>query len=313
MLRKYMMKYRWHRYKVAYRARLIELPYSPRELWIEPTNHCNLRCVMCPHGKGLKAPKGYMDMGLYKKIVGELKGLNVQRINLFLGGEPLLHKGVVEMVKIARSAKIPVRLHTNATLLTEELSSRLLDTRGLGEVSFSFDGEDRDHYEKVRVNAKFDVALSNIKRFLDMKKRRGMKLPRTLVQVIKDRVEGVGTPPISEAFKALFAGLGVDLFHPICFHNFGGTLSAGGEVGYELVKREYKPCRQPWRAMSIGWDGSVVGCCLDMEKKLVLGDLNSQTVMEVWNGSPMKGLRKALAEGRYAEVELCRECDQLWL
>ncbi len=307
------MKYLWHRYKVAYRKRLIELPYSPRELWIEPTNHCNLRCVMCPHGNGLHVQKGYMDMGLYSKIIDELRDLKIHRINLFLGGESLLHKNLVEMITMARDSRIPVRLHTNATLITKDMATRLLESQGLEEISFSFDGEEKDYYERMRVHANFEKTLANIRYFLEVKKSRSLRRPRVLVQVIKERKADRGTPVISDNFKALFAGLPVDKFHPICFHNFGGTLEVTGDVKYEVVKKEYKPCHQPWRSMSVAWDGEVVGCCLDMEKKLILGDLRTQGVLEGWNGKPAKELRRALAEGRYRDVELCRECDQLWI
>ena len=313
IITKFMRKFLWHKYKVAYRKRLVGLPYPPREFWIEPTNHCNLRCVMCPHGKGLHVQKGYMDMELYSKIIDELKGLNVQRINLFLGGESLLHKNLVEMIAMARDSKIPVRLHTNAAILPEDMAIRLLESGGIEEISFSFDGEEKDYYERVRVNAKFEKTLANIRRFLEVKKSRGLRIPRVLVQVIKERKADGSTPAISDKFKALFAGLPVDKFHPICFHNFGGTLEVTGDVRYEVFKKEYKPCHQPWRSMSISWNGEVVGCCLDMEKKLILGDLRTQGVREVWNAKPMKELRRALAEGRYADIELCRECDQLWI
>jgi len=312
LIRKYYMKYQWHKYNVAYRERRLVLDYSPREVWVEPTNFCNLRCVMCPQGKGLKTPRGHMDMALYTRIIDDLARLKVQRVNLFMGGESLLHKDAVGMISMARERKIPVRLHTNATLLTEELSDKILESGGLEEVSFSFDGEDKDRYERIRVNAKFDKTLKNILYFLEAKKRRGLKAPRTLIQVIKERTTDNAPPVVSEEFKAIFAGLGVDKFHPICFHNFGGTLDAKGDVKYEMARGAYKPCRHPWKGMSIAWDGEVVGCCVDMEKKLVLGDLKRQSVMEVWNGEPLQAFRKALAEERYREIELCKDCDHFF-
>lgn len=312
ILRKYLMKYLGHRNKVAYRDRRLVVDCGPREVWIEPTNHCNLRCVMCPHSKGLKAAKGYMDMGLYEKILDDLKGLRVQRINLFLGGESLLHKQLVEMVRKAGSRGIPVRLHTNATVLTEDIGRRLLETGALEEISFSFDGEDRDYYERVRVNAKFEKTLANIVRFLELKKSMDLKTPKVLIQVINERNADGSPPTMSEEFKAKFAGLPVDKFNPICFHNFGGTLETSGDIKYELARKEYKPCSLIWQSMAVSWDGEVVGCCVDMEKKLVLGNLNTQTVMEVWNGSPMVEFRKAQAEKRYMDIELCKDCDSFW-
>lgn len=312
IIRKYMMKYRWHRYKVAYRARKLVLGHTPREAWIEPTNHCNLRCVMCPQSRGIEAKKGFMDLGLYKKILDQLKKLKVQRINLFMGGESLLHKRFIDMLRLAGEAGVPVRLHTNATLLDGDAASRILECHALEEISFSFDGEDPGYYERVRVNADFGKTLGNIKRFLEIKKERRQKMPRVLIQVIKERTADGRPPTVSEEFKALFEGLPVDKFHPIRFHNFAGTLEAKGDVKYEINKKDYKPCRHPWKSLCVVWDGEVVPCCVDVHKKLVLGDLNRQSVEEVWNGEPMVGLRRALVEGRYEEFEPCRDCDMFW-
>ncbi len=312
LIRKYTMKYLWHKYSTAYRARRVDLNYSPREAWIEPTNHCNLRCVMCPQSTGHILKKGFMDLTLYKKILAELKRLKVQRINLFMGGESLVNKNIIEMMRMAGDAGIPVRLHTNATLLTKDIASKLLDCRSLEEISFSFDGEDKDYYERVRVNAKYERTLENIKGFLELKKARGAKRPRTLIQVIKERRPDGKPPEVTDSFRGLFKGLPVDKFHPICFHNFAGTLQDNSDVKYAIEQREYKPCRHPWKSLCVAWNGEVVGCCIDLESKLVLGDLNKQTVMEVWQSEPMKNFRKIMAEERHMELELCKECDMVW-
>jgi len=32
-----------------YKKGSLNLPYLPNALWIEPTNTCNLKCIMCPN------------------------------------------------------------------------------------------------------------------------------------------------------------------------------------------------------------------------------------------------------------------------
>jgi radical SAM protein with 4Fe4S-binding SPASM domain len=223
-----------------------------------------------------------------------------------------MHKRFMDMLRLAGEKGIPVRLHTNATLMDGDLAARMLDCHALEEISFSFDGEDKGYYERVRVNADYDKTLANIRRFLQIKKEHRQKLPRVLIQVIKERTPDGKKPVVSREFRSLFDGLHVDKFHAISFHNFAGTLEAGGDVKYQIDKHEYKPCRHPWKSLCVAWDGDVVGCCVDVNKQQILGDLNKQTVMEVWNGKPMVEFRRALAEGRYKDVELCRECDMHW-
>jgi len=48
-------------------------PIFPDRVYIESTNHCNLKCIMCPTGLGvIRRPKGYMAMDLYRRVVDEL-------------------------------------------------------------------------------------------------------------------------------------------------------------------------------------------------------------------------------------------------
>ena len=46
----------------------------PLVVMIEPTNHCNLECVMCPNSKIVRK-KGYMDFEDYQKIINLLDKL----------------------------------------------------------------------------------------------------------------------------------------------------------------------------------------------------------------------------------------------
>jgi hypothetical protein len=57
----------------AYEAGLTRGPFFPDRLYVESTNYCNLKCIMCPTGLGdIRRPKGYMDTGLFQRIVDEV-------------------------------------------------------------------------------------------------------------------------------------------------------------------------------------------------------------------------------------------------
>ncbi len=136
----------WH-----YKRGNARLPYAPLRLWVEPTSFCNLKCPMCT-SKDIPEDKiGYMDWGLYKKIIDEARDF-VYDINLFLGGESLFHKRLPDMIRYAKENGIGTRLSTNATVLTKEKREALLDA-GLDFIIFSFDGYEKEVYENIRVNA----------------------------------------------------------------------------------------------------------------------------------------------------------------
>ncbi len=70
-------------------------------IYIEPTNHCVLKCKYCLHGIGMKRKKGFMDLSLYKKILNDIRG-KIKTIYLLGQGEPLLHKHLPIMIKYTK-------------------------------------------------------------------------------------------------------------------------------------------------------------------------------------------------------------------
>lgn len=87
-----------------------------------------------------------------------------------------------------------------------------------------------------------------------------------------------------------------------------GTLSPNQEN--ELVYSA--PCILPYIQMVIRPDGKVSRCCQDAYGSETLGNLNLQSVSEVWNGVEYNILRKDLLEKRNKR-NICKNCDMLGL
>lgn len=284
---------------------------------------------------------GYMDWDLYKKIIDEAKGF-VYDVNLFMGGESLFHKKLPDMIRYAKANGIGTRLSTNATVLTKGKREELLDA-GLDFIIFSFDGYEKEVYEKIRVNANFEKTLDNIKAFLEEKKMRGSKKPYVVFQVIefadhentapshfplpiggegnenslplkgKDRVGMVlSQDETKKAFLKNFEDLPIDKFSIIQPHTFGGRVKLETGKGFRAKGCRYVPCTFLWYSMSIRWDGMSVPCCVDLAGDMSLGDLRKESLLNVWNGPLLTDMRAKIAAGRYSEVPLCSRCDILW-
>lgn len=65
----------------------------------------------------------------------------------------------------------------------------------------------------------------------------------------------------------------------------------------------------PWMSMSVLWDGRVVTCCMDSNGVQVIGDLNSQSVQDVWNGPVLAGVRDNFRKLDYGKYPVCLSCD----
>lgn len=284
------------------------LPYAPLEVFIEPTNYCNLKCIICPQAAGIKRAKGYMDLALFKQIIDKAKAAGVLKATLHLSGESLLHKNIIDMILYAKKKGLYVRFHTNATLLSSDLADKILRS-GLDEISFSFDDPRKETYEKIRVNAEFDKTLGNIKRFLALKKKLRVNKPLVIIQRIKLSNLDYGFDN-EEKYRDIFQGFPVDKFNTILTHNWAGTRKDSFIEDYTAGHQKV-PCMAIWSRFAIGWDGLAYACCNDMDGKLFIGDIKNSGIMDIWNGKAMVALRNIMAKADYAKIEACNNCDVL--
>lgn len=77
----------------------------PRQYWIESTNECNLRCIMCPQSIGLKRGIKKMDMDVFARIIDQIYIVK-PKIMLHMGGEPLLDKDLFAMIGYAKKGAV---------------------------------------------------------------------------------------------------------------------------------------------------------------------------------------------------------------
>ena len=289
----------------AYKRKKVHLSYLPVRLWVEATSICNLRCVMCPNKDLKKEEKGFIEFGLFQKVIDEARSF-VFDVNLIHRGEGLLHPDFPRLVKYAHEAGITTKFHTNATLLDEEKSVALIEA-GLDQISFSFDGYDKATYERIRVNADFGKTIASIVELLKAKQRLNSKKPYAILELINfpGLYQSVDRQKRREFLKN-FRGLPLNRVEIKEMHNWAG------ETGITRTTRKYSPCTFLWQALVIFWDGSVLPCTQDFHGYYTLGNVKDTTLAQVWNGEKMVRLRQKILERDIADLETCSRCDRLW-
>jgi len=70
------------------------------------------------------------------------------------------------------------------------------------------------------------------------------------------------------------------------------------------------PCALLWQMMVVDWDGEVVLCCNDWNHEDVIGDLNKESIREVWTGVKLKRARDMHLADRVNCVSVCAKCDK---
>jgi len=302
-------------WKIPYYLGLAKVPTAPLYLNVDPSAACNLRCGWCSSQQRSNG-KALMDMTLFERIVDEAKAAGVVNISLWLAGEPLMNPRLPEMVAYVESRGLVSGIHTNATLLTEKRARELLDA-GVKQMSISLDGDDPQSYEQRRRGASFDKTVANIRTFLQLKAQQGGRTPHTIIQTIlpfrpemQSNDGWIHYPDTPAKLRHLFDGLPVDEFRALLPHNWTGEIS-----GEDLRPsgRAYHPCQHLWMGLSIAWDGRVHGCCADINGRMIRGDLRrGDTIRAIWNDATSQRMRRLHRRGRYREIELCKNCTEVW-
>lgn len=143
------------------------------------TERCNLHCHMCPHGEGTVASPGalsnpdMLSVDLADRLFRDLEPFGTE-IGL-MGGEPLLHKDCMEIIRLSRKRNLKTHLVTNGTLLKRDAAA-LLET-GVNVINLSLDGPEAIH-DQVRGQKKsYKLAIDGVRTLKEASERSGLPLP----------------------------------------------------------------------------------------------------------------------------------------
>lgn len=284
----------------------------PRYIDIELTNNCNYRCLMCPTGIGtVKREKGFMDKKVFLKIINETKKFQTP-IRFSRWGEPTMHKEFYEFLELAKENNLSCHFNTNGWLLNEETMKKIIDMQ-VESVKFSFQGVDRESYMEMRNKDTFDSLVEKIKLFSKLRGEKKYPYLHVSTTVTYESEEQI------ENFKKILMPY-VDLL-TVGNTNLAYIYSDSSSLNEEekkrlenlknsesLVRKHAQVCPEAFDKLSINWDGKVTVCCKDYDDYMILGDLNQNSIQQIWNCEKLKQYRKLISNGEYDKMFLCKTC-----
>jgi radical SAM protein with 4Fe4S-binding SPASM domain len=301
------LEYLQYRYDFKYYPLRHKLADFPLVLAVEASSRCNLRCQMCfqthMDEQSDAQNRGILPFKLYQKFLDELKDHKLYSIVFASRGEPLLNPLIDKMISEAKKQGVlDIKLNTNAALLTEEISRKLLAS-GLDLLVFSVDSIVPENYFAIR-GIKLEPVLRNIENFLWIKKQ---EFPDSKMKV---RVAMVVTKPFfSVAEHEVEAAKDFWLTRV-------DELSVKSEADFiHIYDAHQSPvalhtCNLLWERMYLWYDGRVNPCDIDHLSTLCVGDLSKgDTIHNIWNGSAMQRLRSEHLNNRVNLEGICRHCE----
>lgn len=129
-----------------------------RNITMSITHRCNIKCTMCYYHLNLYENKD-MTMETFTKIIDQVAP---SRPGVLLnGGEPFMHKGLVDFIRYAKSKKLPVQIFTNGTLMKPEVMDELFEL-GLDYLNVTLLGNREIHDQIALVKGSYDRLVNNL-------------------------------------------------------------------------------------------------------------------------------------------------------
>ncbi|MBI5572014.1 MAG: 12,18-didecarboxysiroheme deacetylase [Desulfomonile tiedjei] len=115
---------------------------KPVVVW-NVTRRCNLRCVHCYSHSDDRLYEGELNLDEGKALIDDLAEFG-SPVVLFSGGEPLIRKDILELIRHAADRGRRAVVSTNGTLITRPVAEKLKEI-GLSYVGISLDGLEKVH------------------------------------------------------------------------------------------------------------------------------------------------------------------------
>lgn len=133
----------------------------PYKFFLETTQKCNLRCIMCDVDRYSSEKKDF-PLELFYKIKPLLK--QAEEVNFYYFGEPTLSENLLIFLDETKEYSFLPKIFTNGTILNEEIINAF-DKRGVF-VNISLESATPKIYEMIRRGASFEEFVCNIKKYV---------------------------------------------------------------------------------------------------------------------------------------------------
>ena len=161
---------------------------GPYSLEIYPTLRCNMRCVFCDTRYRDEHQPDSLSAADLERIVDEAAAMDVRRVSLLGGGEPLLARSTTAaLMRRIKAAGMEGVLTTNGWLLDQELAETLVEI-GWDEVQISLDAADPGTNDELRgTPGALHRVARNVCRLTARRRFRDADVPRVLLHSVLTR------------------------------------------------------------------------------------------------------------------------------
>lgn len=268
----------------------------PKSILIETSNTCQGLCKFCPYSRIRKNDSlELISEETFYSLIDEISKYNPKRITLFNNNEPLLDKRIFKFIEYTyeKNKNTEITLSTNGIILTKDILKKLRDS----------------HLTTLYIS----VPTVNVEKYEYLMGFKPYKLFQLLESIDDSSLRKMIRIAVPETIYFDRASMQ---------KKFEGYLICSWPLEYKgswLMKEEFKkffpkssyvgPCDRPLDQAVISSNGDVIICCRDWNKENVIGNINNDSLYNIWTSEKMKQIQNKIINKKYNEIKCCSTCS----
>jgi radical SAM protein with 4Fe4S-binding SPASM domain len=264
------------------------LDTSPAFLRVEVSRKCSIDCLYCSQTK----ENIFFPLESYKKLVDKFKKY-LFVISLYEIGEPLENREIVKYIKYAKNNNIGTIISTNLSVERDDTFWESLVNSGLDRMIVAIDGITSETYNKYRRNGNLKLVIQNLKKIVYFNEinKKTLEIEWQMIDFDWNKSEQ------AKAEKYAY-NLGCDEFRLI-------PNAYRKRLWKDRKEIRTKNCIHPYISLLVNAYNKVRPCPVVYNVDVSIGDLNKETVEEVWNGNEVRRIRSSK---KIQSREGCKTC-----
>mgnify|MGYP001577460213 CR=1 FL=1 len=328
-----MDKYRIDSHKLIYQVARVNDWLNGKIIYpiyseISPSGSCNHRCSFCALDF-MEYQKRYLDTAILNERLSEMAKLGLKSVMYGGEGEPLLHGQIAEIINHTKKCGIDAALTTNAVLLKESLSDRILGD--MEWIKVSIGAGTKETYSKIHraKESDFDIVIKNMSYAARIKQKNGYRctfgmqillLPdnKNEVLLLSKIAMNIGMDylvvkpysqhPLSKTKRYMDIKYNeqmnlYDELQELNTDNFSIIFRLNTMKKWDESVKAYSRCLALpfWSYIDSG--GNVWGCSVYLgDERFLYGNINKNSFKEIWEGEK----RKKSLEWVRNELDACQ-------
>jgi len=312
---------------------------SPTIFNIETTNYCNMKCVMCARTMYMERKNIWINDELFEKMLNKINPYKKNSLESFWNwletepkfnvdeisengfyfsvvsrclilhgfGEPFLDKNLIKRLKSCHERNIPTYFSCTPATMTVDKAVKAMEA-GLTVLKFTLDAMDDESIKSIRgKKANYFESIEKIHSLIKIKKEKGFKTLLVPCMIAFDNDKK--NDKLHQDFLNFWKDKDVYAYIKSQDNRW---LFEQNETLKNKSHYAKQYCEYPWSSTTIMADGNVVPCTQVSNNEIVLGNVNENSLEEIWNGKKYQELRNMHISGKFPKNHKCdKKCDQI--